>query len=62
MTRHITVERFNVLLAETTPLAAHSGISAERIEDGQVWPMTTNITINFLSARQRAICMLIARS
>ena len=33
----ISVERFNAMLNETTPLAAHLGISAERIEAGEAW-------------------------
>lgn len=37
MTDHISVDRFNTLLAETTPIAAYLGIRAERIEDGQAW-------------------------
>lgn len=37
MTGHISVNRFNDLLAETTPLAAYLGIRIERIEDGEAW-------------------------
>jgi uncharacterized protein (TIGR00369 family) len=34
---HIGVDRFNAMLDETTPLAAHLGIRAERIESGEAW-------------------------
>jgi acyl-coenzyme A thioesterase PaaI-like protein len=37
MTGRISVDRFNDLLSETTPLAAYLGIRAERIEDGEAW-------------------------
>jgi len=34
---HISVDRFNAILKETTPLAAYLGIRAERIEVGEAW-------------------------
>lgn len=33
----ISAERFNAILMETTPLAAHLGIEAERIGFGEAW-------------------------
>jgi acyl-coenzyme A thioesterase PaaI-like protein len=37
MTALISVNHFNQLLAETTPIAAYLGIRAERIENGEAW-------------------------
>jgi acyl-coenzyme A thioesterase PaaI-like protein len=37
MTDLISVDRFNHLLAETTPIAAYLDIRANRIEDGEAW-------------------------
>jgi uncharacterized protein (TIGR00369 family) len=37
MTGRISVDRFNRLLAETTPAAAFLDIRAERIERGEAW-------------------------
>jgi uncharacterized protein (TIGR00369 family) len=34
---HISVDRFNVMLNETTPLAAYLGVRAERIAVGEAW-------------------------
>ena len=33
----ISVDRFNAILAQTTPLAVHLGIRAELIGDGEAW-------------------------
>jgi uncharacterized protein (TIGR00369 family) len=33
----VTAERFNSLLAETTPLATHLGIKADQIGNGESW-------------------------
>jgi uncharacterized protein (TIGR00369 family) len=38
---HISVDRFNAILKETTPLAAYLGIRAERIEVGEAWSRIT---------------------
>lgn len=107
MNAHVSVDHFNHLLAETTPIAAYLGIRVQRIEDGEAWtrigfskaalragntysgpalmalidvcmyaallgaigddprPLTTNMTINFLSrppARDLfAHCKLLSR-
>jgi|SRR4051812_11544851 acyl-coenzyme A thioesterase PaaI-like protein len=37
MEGHISVDRFNAILNETTPLAAYLGVRAERIENGEAW-------------------------
>jgi acyl-coenzyme A thioesterase PaaI-like protein len=38
---HISVDRFNAILTEATPLAAYLGIRTERIEVGEAWSRIT---------------------